>query len=57
MISYQPLAALRRMANSGAPHSGQEPFQPGLPLGSVTASASAIGTFWPQTHQPCAAGS
>ena len=46
----------RRIAKSGAPHSGQCPSQPGRPLGSVTSSASAIVTFRPQTHQPCGPG-
>jgi hypothetical protein len=54
---HQLGAALRRIANSGEPHSGQWPSQPGRPLGRVTARGSAMGTFWPQTHQPCGPGS
>jgi hypothetical protein len=50
-------AALRRIANSGEPHSEQWPSQPGRPFGSVTSRGSAMVTFWPQTHQLCGPGS
>ena len=54
--SSVPCFGFRRIANSGEPHSGQWPAQPGRPLGRVTSRASAIGTFSPQTHQPWGAG-
>ena len=53
---HQLPAAWRRIANSGEPHSGQWPSQPGRPFGRVTSRGSAMVTFWPQTHQPCGPG-
>jgi hypothetical protein len=57
LVVRQPSGGLRRIANRGAPHSGQRPSQPGRPLGRVTSRASAMVTFSPQTHRAWGPGS